>query len=249
MTVLDRFSKQSAEYAAARPSYPDELFEFLAKESPARHLAWDCGTGNGQAAIRLVDYFEKVYATDISAAQLEKARPHKNIQYVKLNESVTGLENASVDLVTAAQAVHWFDLEKFFGEAKRVLKPQGVIAMWGYGYISAADEKVDKVFQKLGREILEEYWDKNVNKIWNGYGALVFPFEEIESPAFILETDWSRDQFISYVSSWSAAQKFKDKNNHSVLDLVWDELMDAWESPDDRYSFSAPLTIRVGRKT
>lgn len=249
MSALDRFSKQSKEYAAARPTYPEELFQFLAAESSGRHLAWDCGTGNGQAAVRLADYFEKVYATDISAAQLEKARPHKNIQYEKSSETSTILEDESVDLVTVAQAVHWFDLEKFYEETNRVLRQQGVIALWGYGFISAADEKVDRVFQKLGREILEEYWDKNVNKIWSGYGTLVFPYDEIVSPAFVLETEWSRDQFINYVSSWSAAQKFKDKNNCSVLELVWEELMDAWKNPDERHSFSTPLTIRVGRKT
>lgn len=246
---IDRFSKQSKEYAASRPTYPDALFEFLSEQTPAHQLAWDCGTGNGQAAIRLVEYFEKIYATDISAAQLENARPHQNIQYVKLNEGRTALQHNSVDLVTAAQAAHWFDLEKFYREADRVLRPRGIIALWGYGFISASDNEIDRIFQKLGREILKEYWDENVNKIWNGYDSFPFPFEEIDHPEFIMKIEWSLDQFVSYVSSWSAAQKFKEKNGSSPVDSVWDDLVKSWKDPNLKHSFSTPLTIRVGKKT
>ena len=112
----DHFSAKATTYIRHRPTYPDELFPYLGSLSPHRHLAWDCGTGNGQAAMGLAKVFRRVVATDASADQIALAPSRKGVEFRIARAEEAGLESRAVALVTVAVAVHWFDLEKFYAE-------------------------------------------------------------------------------------------------------------------------------------
>jgi hypothetical protein len=145
--------------------------------------------------------------------------------------------------------VHWFDLDRFYAEAKRVMKQSAVIALWGYGMTNCSDKKIDDLFQSIGRDILKDYWDNNVKLIWAGYDKLPFPFEEIDTPHFEISTFWTRDNFEGYIHSWSAAQKFIDKNGYSPLDQLQSDLDRIWKDRNQTHIFKTALTTRIGRKT
>ncbi len=139
----DHFSARAGDYARFRPSYPRALVEHLATLAPGRSLAWDVGTGSGQAALALADLFDHVVATDASAEQIRHAAPHFAVTYAQAREGRSGLPDASADLVTAAQAAHWFDLAAFYAEVRRVLRPGGVVALWCYGAATCTHPQVD----------------------------------------------------------------------------------------------------------
>ena len=153
MSFEDLFSKQAEEYAQYRPRYPDALFEYLASVAPGHALAWDCATGNGQAALSLAPYFERVVGTDASESQIANAQPHEKITYRVARAEQTDFEDHSVDLITVAQAIHWFDLDAFYAEAKRVLRPGGVLAAWTY-YESEIEPAIDRVARKYESEVV-----------------------------------------------------------------------------------------------
>src|ERR1043165_5287441 len=123
----DHFSTQSQDYARYRPDYPPSLFQWLASLTSAHALAWDVGTGSGQAALALADHYRRVVATDAAEAQLRHAVAHERVTYKGMPAENTDLGNASVDLVTVAQALHWFDFDRFYREVQRVLRPGGLI--------------------------------------------------------------------------------------------------------------------------
>jgi ubiquinone/menaquinone biosynthesis C-methylase UbiE len=238
----DYFSKQSAKYAKFRPGYPQELFDFLTKQVVSKNLVWDCGTGSGQAAVSLANLFTKVIATDASAEQIKHARERPNIEYKVALADASGLKNASVDLITVANAVHWFDIPKFFGEAKRVLKPNGVIAIWCYNFCVVDSDL--KAFMQLFYEKIKPFWAEPVKLAWNEYKDIEFPFREIKSPQFSLEKQISLDECLGYYSTWSSVQAYKENcDEDPILDLkqklepIWGaERLVRW-----------PLYLRVGK--
>ena len=131
--MKDNFSSQAASYAQYRPGYPKELFDFILAQITGREVAWDCATGNGQTAKELAPYFEKVFATDISAKQLENAVQASNIFYSIQPAEQTNFEENSFDLVTVSQALHWIQFDPFYSEVKWVTRPGGWLAVWMYG--------------------------------------------------------------------------------------------------------------------
>ncbi len=157
--MKDLFSKQSELYAKFRPSYPKEIFDFLLTQVREGNTAWDCATGNGQVASSLAERFEKVYATDISEGQLSKAIQKPNLEYKIEAAEKTSFDDSMFDLVTVAQAIHWFDFEKFYSEVKRTLKPEGIIAVIGYT-LPKIDDEVDEILNNFYENILDGYWDK-----------------------------------------------------------------------------------------
>jgi len=247
MKFEDNFSAQSKQYAQFRPQYPDTLYDYLASVSEEHSLAWDCGTGNGQAAVSLAKYFARVYATDASAKQIANAYPHEKVEYYVESAEHVGLESSSVDLVTVAQAVHWFDLEKFHAEVKRVLKPNGVLALWTYG-LPEISPKVDKAVERLYFGVLADFWSDRVRYVEEEYRTLPFPFTEITPPTLTMEATWDRDQLVGFFDSWSATQKYRQQKGYHPLEEVWDEISDDWKVEKEKRTIRWHLYFRIGGK-
>src|SRR6266545_2937615 len=200
----DHFSKQSRLYAQYRPRYPDEIYTYLASLAPARSLAWDCGTGNGQAAIGLANYFDKVHATDASVKQISLAYANDRVEYRVEPAEHVSLKASSADLVTVAVAIHWFNFDEFYREVKRVLKPDGILAAWTYNLPEIAPG-IDPLINRYYSEILDGYWPERIHYLAEGYKTIPFPFEEIVPPPFVMEINWNLIQFAGFLDSWSAA--------------------------------------------
>src|SRR5215212_214493 len=181
----DHFSKQSQLYAKYRPNYPEEIYAYLASIAPGRSLAWDCGTGNGQAALGLARYFDRVHATDASAEQISLAYPHENVDYHVEPAEHVSLNDASVDLVTVAVALHWFNFDEFYREVKRVLNPNGVLAAWTYSLTEISPE-IDPLIDQYYSEIVGGYWPERIRYLEERYETIPFPFEEITPPTFVM---------------------------------------------------------------
>ncbi|MCX2582363.1 class I SAM-dependent methyltransferase [Pedobacter sp. MR22-3] len=243
--MKDNFSTQAAEYAIYRPTYPVELYDFLFKLVEQKDTAWDCATGNGQVARILAQHFRQVYATDISEKQLSQALKLPNILYKVESSDQVNVADQSFDLITVAQAIHWFNFEAFYSEVKRTLKPNGLIAVMGYG-LMLIDKKVDQVIYKLYEDILGKYWDSERRYIEEGYKTIPFPFEEITAPHFQIKTTWNFNQLIGYLNTWSSLQHYKKANERNPLEYVMIELKEAWGNDADK-EVRFPVLLRVGR--
>jgi SAM-dependent methyltransferase len=242
----DHFTPVSAQYATFRPSYPDELFDWLAGLAPQRELAWDCGAGNGQATVALAARFRNVLGTDISSAQLAAAPVLPNIVYRQSVAEASGLPDGSVDLVTVAQAMHWFDLPKFYAEVGRVLKPQGVLAAWGYNRLLIAQRDIQKLVDRFYEEKIGAYWPPERVHVETAYRDLPFPFPRLDTPQFSLHKDWSREQLLGYLRSWSAVGRFKAANGYDPVDALADEIAVFW--PEGKYyRVEWPVFMHAGR--
>jgi len=243
----DYFSRQSAVYRQARPGYPDELFSWLYSLVPSAEAVWDCATGNGQAAVSLAKYFPRVIATDASEEQISNAVPHERISYRVALAEESGLPDSSVDLITIATALHWFDFDAFYREVNRVLKPGGVLAAWTYKDTSV-DPGVNAVVERLSDEVLKGYWPKEIRYVANRYNDLPFPFPTIDPPAFRCSMHWTLDQLVAYFMSWSSTQNYIAANNSNPLDIVLPDLKKAWGNPDDIREVTWELVLKAGRK-
>ena len=245
--MKDNFSKRSHLYARFRPTYPRQLFEFLISLVPERQAAWDCGTGNGQVAAVLAEYFEKVYATDISENQIKHAVAKPNVVYKIEAAEQTSFPDELFDLITVAQAVHWFDFPRFYKEVDRTLKSGGILAVFAYSLLKTGDE-TDAVIDKFYTKITDPYWDEERKFVDDNYQTIPFPFREINAPSFLLEHEWEFDQLVGYLNTWSAVQHYIDKNNANPVDKIAGELRKTWGSePKKKVTF--PFFMRVGRKS
>jgi len=242
----DHFSKQAAVYAKSRPTYPPELFSFLAQLPEQHDLAWDCACGNGQASVAIAPYFSKVVATDLSPQQISQAEPKDNIDYRVATAEDSGLAERSVDLISVAQAFHWFDFEKFFDEVIRVLRPGGILAVWGYGRHSVSPE-IDPVLEKYYAGIVGPYWPAEIKWVMEKYETIPFPFEPVNSPAFRMELEWDLERMLAYWESWSATQRYKNDRGSDPIALVLPELTQVWGGRERVRRIQWPLYMRVGR--
>jgi len=242
--MKDNFSVQSAAYAQFRPTYPQELYEFLFSLVPEKNTAWDCATGNGQVAKILAEDFKQVFATDISENQLKHATQKENITYLLESSDKSSFPGHTFDLITVAQAIHWFNFDGFYAEVKRTLKPRGIFAAFGYG-VMRITEPVDAVVHQLYKDILGGYWDEERKYIDEGYLSIPFPFQEFSVPAFTIQTSWNFDQLIGYLNTWSALQHYKKANSTSPLTALLPELEIAWGTGDKEVNF--PILLRVGQ--
>jgi len=249
----DHFSSASGRYAAYRPDYPAALYDWLAGQCPrsrtstAHDTAWDCATGSGQAALGLAAHFRRVIATDASVEQIRHALPHPAIDYREASAESSGLADASVDLVTVAQAAHWFDLPRFYAEVERVLKPGGMLALWGYGRMVLPGD-LDAPFLRFYAETVGPYWPPERQRIDDAYRSLDFPFPEIDAPAFFIEVDWTLDRLLDYVSTWSAVKRFQTAQGHDPLPALRAELAPAWGDTARPRRLAWPLFVRCGRR-
>lgn len=248
MNFKDHFSRQAADYAAYRPHYPDALFDFVAGLTKEHRLALDCGTGNGQAAIGLAPRFDKVLATDPSAGQIQHATPRPNIEYKVAPAESSGLPAHSVNLVTAAQALHWFRAEAFFAEAKRVLVTDGAIAVWGYGDPILDTKPLHDTLHAFNRGLLEDFWPPERRLLLDGYRDVPFPFDEVETPRLELGMHWSLPELAGYLRTWSATARYVMERGTDPVTDVERSLARDWGDPEIPRVIRWPLYIRAGRQ-
>ncbi len=242
--MKDNFSSQANVYAQYRPGYPRELFEYILGFVKEKDLAWDCGTGNGQSALELSNYFKKVFATDISQKQLDNAVAKENILYALEPAEKTSLADRSVDLITVAQAIHWFRFDAFYAEVKRVAKPGAVIAVWTYSLLKISDE-IDTIINEYHFSTLENYWDPERKYVDDGYASISFPFTEVRTPAFNIELNWSLNELEGYLNTWSALQKFITANSYSPVKDIIEKIRPYWGDGEKR-KMIFPVYLRLG---
>ncbi|ESQ76828.1 class I SAM-dependent methyltransferase [Asticcacaulis sp. AC402] len=244
--MSDHFSTVAEAYAQSRPTYPKGLFLWLAQVAPARELVWDAGCGNGQASLALSEHFHKVLATDLSADQIARAPQRDNITY-RVATCLSGLADSSADLVTVAQALHWFDLDAFYAEVRRVLKPNGVIAVWTYGVfeIDGAPAIAAEV-SRLYEDVVGPYWPPERVYPETGYASLAFPFETLATPAFVMTAQWDMAQLLGYFRSWSATVRMEKATGVNPIDAFTPVLAKVWGDSAKRHALRWPLSVKVG---
>jgi SAM-dependent methyltransferase len=245
MHFKDYFSAQSVDYAKYRPRYPAEMFEYLARLPQERERAWDCATGNGQAALGLAPFFRQVIATDGSQAQLDQATPHERVSYQQATAESTSIEADSIDLVTVAQALHWLDLERFYAEVRRVAKRGSILAVSCYNLLEIAPD-VDEVVNRFYAETVGPCWPPERRFIEERYATLAFPFEELEPPQFMMRERWNLLDLLGYFRTWSATQRFIKARGFDPVPAVGEELLRLWPDAEEAREVTWPLYLRVG---
>ena len=246
MTFKDHFSKQAAGYAKFRPRYPQELFDYVGRIPPSRRLAWDCATGNGQAAIGLVSVFDRVIATDASGKQISNAQSHERVEYRVAPAENSAIESQTIDLIMVAQALHWFDLDRFYAEALRVLKPDGVLAASAYNLLHI-ETAIDEVVNRYYYEVVGPFWPPE-RRLVEQFDDLPFPFQKIDPPKFEMTASWDLDHLVGYLRTWSSTQRFIAAKASDPLEVITDDLRKKWGKPEQMRSVTWPLIVRIGHK-
>lgn len=246
MGFKDHFSAHAADYSKHRPHYPAELFAFLAALGPGRETAWDCATGNGQAAVDLARHFRRVIATDASAVQIANAVAHERVLYCVSAAESAAFGDAGVDLVTVAQALHWFELPLFYAEVRRVLRPRGILAVWAYNLLTVAPA-IDAVVNRFYRETVGPCWPPERRLLEDDYRTVPFPFREQTVPTFVMTAAWTLDDLLGYVATWSATQRYRATRHVDPLVPLARELAPLWGDASASRTITWPVALRVGR--
>ncbi|MCP5560010.1 MAG: class I SAM-dependent methyltransferase [Verrucomicrobiaceae bacterium] len=245
MSSHDHFSLQATEYARFRPTYPAVLYDWLCDQSAQRGVAWDCGCGSGQATVGLAEWFAEVIGTDLSASQIAQAPVIPNVRWKVCRAEESGLASQSVDLITVAQALHWFDLTVFWQEVRRILKPGGLVAVWSYGRFQIADREVQSICDHFYDEVVGEFWPKERKIVEAGYDALTFPFDELSPHPMEIVAAWSLGELLGYFSTWSATVCCAQTKGSSPIPDLAEKLRQSWREGERRVRW--PISIRVGR--
>ncbi len=245
----DMFGGHAKLYAQARPTYPQEIYTYITGLCESTNAVWDCATGTGQAALPLAEIFTKVCATDINEKQITTAEVRENIVYTVCSAEKTEFSENSFDLITVAQALHWFDFENFWTEVDRVLKPNGVFAAWGYDW-TKIDFDVDFQIERNLFDILENYWNPKAKILWGGYkaGNVNFPYELIETPKFTIDLHWNLDQLFQYFLSWSATQAYIKDKGIDLIENAKQQVQQVWGNPEETKLIQWPIHMLVGIK-
>lgn len=241
--MKDLFSDNSQLYQQARPDYSADILQAVIEHVPERQLAWDCGAGSGQFTKWLAPYFQQVVATDLSAAQLAQASALDNVSYRAAPAEQSGLPDHSADLVTVAQAIHWFNFEDFYREVRRVLKPNGSLAVIGYGLMTAEDSELNQLIQSLYGETLHGYWDAERRYVDELYQTIPFPFVEQAVPALSLNYSWSAQQLLNYFNTWSGLKHYVKQQGLNPLETIAAYLK---QKNASQYAVKFPVLLRVG---
>lgn len=247
MGFKDHFSDRADRYRAYRPAYPAAVAELLAAAAPARTLAWDAGCGNGQLSVALAERFATVVATDASAEQIAGAEPHPRIRYAVAPAEDSGLEQASCDLIVAAQAAHWFDLDRYYAEVRRVAKPGAAVALVSYGLNLLGEPALDAAMKRFHDETLGKYWPADRWHVVSHYRDLPFPFVRLPVPEIAMEVRWSWPRLRQYLGTWSGVKKAIQATGSDPLDTFDAALIPLWGDPETERTVSWPLTILLGR--
>ncbi len=243
--TIDYFSGHASAYHEYRPVYPPTLTAFLASRAPGRSLAWDCGCGSGQFTSGLAGWFDRVVATDLSFAQVRLAQINPKIDYMAALSEQAPLADSCVDLVVAAQSLHWFPLESFYEEVRRVVRPGGVVGAVSYGLLEISSE-IDRQIRRLHSEIVGQYWPPERRHVDSGYAEIPFPFHKLDPPKLTMKEHWALNRLLGYLGTWSAVQKFIDANGTNPVELIRKDVELAWGDPHVRRTVKWPLTVKVG---
>ncbi len=247
MNNAQTFSIRSDQYARHRPSYPWELLSYLSDLSPGHERAWDCATGNGQFAIKCTEFFETVYATDIGREQIRYAMPHPKINYCVSRAEDVPFDDGVFDLIVVAQAVHWFNLERFYRECLRVLRAGGIFAVLGYAFPTITPE-IDRLIGERLLKPVDRFWAEGNRLIMNAYRTLPFPLAEIPNvPDFAIKVTWNLTQFLAYLRTWSAVKRYLAEIGEDPIALLSPALEEAWGAPEQNRTVAMPLALKVGR--
>jgi SAM-dependent methyltransferase len=243
--MKDNFSKQSDNYARFRPPYPSDFFSYLNSLVEDKITAWDCGTGNGQVAFELAKTFKRVYATDISQSQIDHAFKAENIFYSVQPSERTHFEKNQFNLIVTAQAIHWFDFEKFYSEVLRTARENSIICVVGYGRVKIS-QKIDNIINDFYLNTIGLYWDSERRYIDENYLTIPFPFAEIQTPLFINKQTWNLEHLVGYLNTWSAVKHFIKDKGYNPIDTLQMELAKYWELNEIK-SVSFPMLLRIGK--
>ena len=242
----DHFSAQAEQYALARPTYPEALIRFVAQSAPGRGCVWDSATGNGQAAVALARYFDQVLATDMSAAQIAQAEPHPRIRYSVQPAERVDFPDGSVDAVTVAQALHWFDLPSAFAEIQRLLRPGGLFCAWGYSW-STVTPAIDTVVQRTILEPIQGDWAPQNRLLWEGYRTITLPFTPVIPPEVTIICPWSLHHYLAYMETWSATRQTIRRIGREFLDAAAGALKHVWGEATTIREVRMPISVIAGR--
>ncbi len=242
-TYLDNFSNQADRYAIYRPRYPQPLYDYLLDEVKARSAAWDCATGNGQVAEVLSHHFDQVVATDASAAQLAQAPATSKVVYSVSTAEQTPFPNHSFDCITVAQALHWFDFNRFYTEVRRVIKPGGLLATWGYGLVQSENETTNRLVREFYTTMVGKYWDAERKYVDDAYQTIPFPFRELPHPDFSIAVTWSLNELLGYLGTWSSVQKFIRSEGYNPVEAFGQQLEAYWMANEALFF---PVFMRAG---
>jgi SAM-dependent methyltransferase len=246
-TWKDLFSRQAEDYAKYRPHYPQALYDFLVTLVEERKVAWDCGTGNGQVATQLAAFFDRVIATDASSSQLAHAIKLPNLEYRVAMAEQSGLASQSVNFISIAQAIHWFDFDPFYQEVRRVAVPGAVVAAWGYGLLKIS-APLDEVLRYLYSHLLGPYWELERRHLDQAYQTIPFPFPLLNTPSFTMQSSWNLAELMGYLNTWSAIQKFRAANNNcNPLEEISEELQNRWGEALGSRPVQWDIYLKVGR--
>jgi SAM-dependent methyltransferase len=243
----DHFSPLAASYARFRPQYPAALYDWIAGQCAVRGRAWDCACGSGQATLALADRFDAVIATDASADQIAAAPPHPRVTYAAAPAEASGLDAASLDCVAIAQALHWFDHDRFYAEVRRVSKPGAVIAAWTYDVLHVDDPVIEAAVQDFYEGTLGSYWPPERRHVERRYVDLPFPFVELTPPPFEMHVSWTLPHLIGMFASWSAVGRYRRATGDDPLPAVTQALAACWGDPERERRITWGLWMRAGR--
>lgn len=244
----DHFSENSLAYSQYRPGYPDALFSYLSSVCNDHQRAWDCATGTGQSAVKLSRYFADVIATDASETQIANAIINERVRYSVAPAEHTDIEASSVDLITVAQALHWFDIDAFAREAGRVLKAGGMIAVWTYNLLKV-EPAIDEIINHFDKTVVGRYWPEERKMIDEAYQNISLPFEELSAPIFQMSVDWDLTKLLGYLGTWSAVKRYQVATGQNPLEALYGDLLSTWGDPDHIWQTRWPLTVRLWQKS
>ncbi|MTI32449.1 class I SAM-dependent methyltransferase [Xanthovirga aplysinae] len=239
----DYFSDQAAEYARFRPTYPKELYASIFSYVRFFDAVWDCGTGNGQVALELAKHFKVVKATDISAAQIQRANRLPNIEYICCPAEKSPFPAKSFDLITVATALHWFDLPSYWREVSRVGKKGAILAVWFYSLIRITPE-IDKIADNFCYNLMKKFWPPERQHVNRNYDDIVFPFQKVQDLTLENKFKWSRDHFLGYLESWSSVQQYMKRMHANPLNLIKKDLFDLWPETKS-YEVNFPVILKI----
>lgn len=242
----DLFSAQANLYAQFRPGYPKALYDHILSFVPQKGNAWDCATGNGQAAGELANYFTAVYATDISPAQLAAATKRDNIFYSVAPAEKTPFSDNMFDLITIATAYHWLDWSLFYKEATRVGKNGCIVAAWCYYSLFTGDTALQALYNHFYKGITSHYWEYERRYVDEKYETVRFDFVPLPTGSYETRVQWTKEQFKGYLGTWSAVQKYTAQQGHNPLTLIQEELYNLWPGEETK-EFRFPLALLLGR--